>query len=409
MACSYGAGNYGMCGRAYDPRLPVRLAQRQDRGDGPGAARRRDVDRRPGVGRGARAAVRRGRRTAAAAPAIEEQIERESHAFFITGRLYDDGIIDPRDTRTVLGIALSAVHSQHRRRPPRLRRLPDVTRRCPLSPSCSSPTAARSRAAIIRTAHALGIATVAVFSDPDADAPSSRSADEAVRLPGAAPADTYLRGDLRSSPRPRATGADAVHPGYGFLSENAAFARGCAGAGLTFVGPRPRRSRRWASKIAAKALMAAAGVPVLPGATVDRRRPTVAAEAAADRLPGAGQGGVRRRRARHADRRRRPASSPRPSRAARREAASAFGDGTVFLERYVVDPRHIEVQIFGDTHGNVVHLFERECSIQRRHQKIIEEAPSPAVDDALRGELVPPRPSPRARRSATSARARSSS
>ncbi len=189
-----------------------------------------------------------------------------------------------------------------------------------------------------------------------------------------------------------ATGADAVHPGYGFLSENADFARECARAGLVFVGPPPEAIAAMGSKLEAKALMEAAGVPVLPGATVS-------ADHAADDLVAAGErvgypllvkaafgGGGRGMRV---------VPDPGPGgraladavEGARSEAESAFGDGTVFLERFVVDPRHVEVQIFGDEHGTVVHLFERECSIQRRYQKIVEEAPSPAVDDALRAEL----------------------
>jgi propionyl-CoA carboxylase alpha chain len=244
-------------------------------------------------------------------------------------------------------------------------------------------------ARIMRTAHAMGISTVAVFSDPDADAPFVRLADEAVRLPGGAPADTYLRGDLVVAAA-RASGADAVHPGYGFLAENAEFARACAEAGLTFVGPSPEAIAAMGSKLQAKALMEAAGVPVLPGATVtdagDIERGDLAAVAAAIGFPvlvkaayGGGGRGMRVVRD--------PAELADAVAGARREAASAFGDGTVFLERFLVDPRHVEVQILGDASGEVVHLFERECSIQRRYQKIIEESPSPAVDDALRAEL----------------------
>ncbi|MEU7815377.1 biotin carboxylase N-terminal domain-containing protein, partial [Pseudonocardia sp. NPDC049154] len=239
-------------------------------------------------------------------------------------------------------------------------------------------------ARVMRTAHALGIATVAVYSDPDADAPFVRLADEAVRLPGAAPSATYLRGDLVIEAA-RATGADAVHPGYGFLSENAGFARDCAAAGLTFVGPSPEAIASMGSKLEAKALMDKAGVPVLPGATVqeDTDLNAVAAEIGFPVLVKAAfGGGGRGMRVVHD-----PAELADAVAGARREAASAFGDGTVFLERFVVDPRHVEVQIVGDTHGEVVHLFERECSIQRRYQKIVEESPSPAVDDALRAEL----------------------
>ncbi len=239
-------------------------------------------------------------------------------------------------------------------------------------------------ARVMRTAHALGIGTVAVYSDPDADAPFVALADEAVRLPGASPTETYLRADLVIAAA-RATGADAVHPGYGFLSENAGFARDCAAAGLTFVGPTPDAIASMGSKLEAKALMEAAGVPVLPGATVtdETDLSAVAEKIGFPVLVKAafGGGGRGMRIVRTAAELRDAVDG------ARREAASAFGDGTVFLERYVEDPRHVEVQIVGDTGGEVVHLFERECSIQRRYQKIVEESPSPAVDETLRARL----------------------
>ena len=240
-------------------------------------------------------------------------------------------------------------------------------------------------ARIIRSAHALGLATVAVYSDPDADAPYLTLADEAVRLPGAAPADTYLRGDLIIAAA-AATGAGAVHPGYGFLSENAAFARACADAGLTFVGPAPETIAAMGDKVTAKALMANAGVPVLPGMTVTNDGDLAAAAETVSfpLLVKAAFGGGGRGMRLVAD----PADLPAAVQSARSEAASAFGDGTVFLERFVTDPRHVEVQILGDTAGTVVHLFERECSIQRRYQKIVEECPSPAVDAGLRAALA---------------------
>ena len=222
---------------------------------------------------------------------------------------------------------------------------------------------------VMRTARAMGIATVAVHSDADAGAPHVFEADEAVRLPGSSPTDTYLRADLVLDAA-RRTGADAVHPGYGFLSENAAFAAASADAGLTFVGPTPRAIELMGSKIEAKRLMADAGVPVL------------GAEGFPLLVKAAFGGGGRGMRIVHTE-----AELAGAMEAARAEAAAAFGDGTVFVERYVESPRHVEVQVFGDTHGNVVHLFERECSIQRRHQKVIEESPSPALDDARRDEL----------------------
>ncbi len=240
-------------------------------------------------------------------------------------------------------------------------------------------------ARIIRSAHALGIATVAVYSDPDAAAPYVTLADEAVRLPGAAPADTYLRGDLIIAAA-AVTGADAVHPGYGFLSENAAFARACADAGLIFVGPAPETIAAMGNKVAAKATMAEAGVPVLPGMTVtkDADPAEAAIRVGFPLLVKAAFGGGGRGMRLVAD----PAELAGAVTRARSEAASAFGDGTVFLERFVTDPRHVEVQIVGDTAGTVIHLFERECSIQRRYQKIVEECPSPAVDGRLRAALA---------------------
>jgi propionyl-CoA carboxylase alpha chain len=242
---------------------------------------------------------------------------------------------------------------------------------------------------IIRTAHSLGISTVALFSDPDAALPHVRAADQAVRLPGAAPADTYLRGDLVIAAA-LATGADAIHPGYGFLSENAAFAASVAAAGLIFVGPGPGAIAAMGSKLRAKELMAAAGVPVLPGGEIsagDAAAPDALA-LIADRtgyplLIKASAGGGGRGMRLVTD----PAELAAAVQSASQEAAAAFGDGTVFAERFVTDPRHVEVQIVADSRGNVAHLFERECSIQRRYQKIIEEAPSPAVGGQLRAEL----------------------
>lgn len=246
---------------------------------------------------------------------------------------------------------------------------------------------------IIRTARDMDIATVAVYSDADQFAPYVLQADESVRLPGTSPTDTYLRADLILAAAAH-TGADAIHPGYGFLSENEDFARRCAAAEVTFVGPSPEAIAAMGSKIAAKEMMRAAGVPVLPGITVDVAQGDDAGSAA-DLLRRAateigfpilvkaafGGGGRGMRIVRDA-----PDLAEAVS-GARREAASAFGDGTVFLEKFVESPRHIEVQIFGDRHGTVIHLGERECSIQRRYQKIIEEAPSTAVDEALRDEL----------------------
>ncbi len=237
---------------------------------------------------------------------------------------------------------------------------------------------------VMRTARSLAIPTVAVYSDPDAHSPFVTEADEAVRLPGATPAETYL--DIeRVVGAARETGADAVHPGYGFLSENAAFARACAAAGLVFVGPPPEVIEAMGSKLAAKDLMAAAGVPVLPGGRVeagDEAR-AVAERAGWPVLVKAAFGGGGRGMRVVED----PEDLDDALASARREAGAAFGDPTVFVEHYVAEPRHIEVQILGDTQGNVVHLFERECSIQRRYQKVIEECPSPVVTPELRHQL----------------------
>jgi propionyl-CoA carboxylase alpha chain len=222
---------------------------------------------------------------------------------------------------------------------------------------------------IFRTCRDLGMATVAVYSDPDSDSPHVAEADSAVRLPGEAAADTYLRADLVIGAALR-SGADALHPGYGFLSENAAFARAVVDAGLIWVGPPPAAIEAMGSKIEAKRLMAAAGVPVLTALAVD-------ALTDAD-LPvlikaSAGGGGRGMRIVRTL------AQLPAELEAARSEAASAFGDPTVFCEPYIEAGRHIEVQILADSRGTIWTIGERECSIQRRHQKIIEEAPSPLV------------------------------
>ncbi len=225
---------------------------------------------------------------------------------------------------------------------------------------------------IARTCTSLGIETVAVFSDADADALFARESLRGVHLPGNSPADTYLRIDLVVDAALR-SGADAVHPGYGFLAENPAFAQAVLDAGLTWVGPPPSAMASMGSKIEAKRLMRAAGVPVLPEGD-DAGFPALVKASA-------GGGGRGMRIVRSAD------ELAAAVEAAQREAAAAFGDGTVFVERYVERGRHVEIQVFADQHGQCVSLFERECSIQRRHQKIVEESPSPAVNEALRAEM----------------------
>jgi acetyl/propionyl-CoA carboxylase alpha subunit len=239
---------------------------------------------------------------------------------------------------------------------------------------------------IFRTCRAMGIATVAVFSEPDRHAPFVSDADEAYALGGVAAAESYLLIEAMVAAA-RATGADAVHPGYGFLAENAGLAEAVIAAGLTWIGPTPRAIAAMGSKLESKRLVAAAGVPVLPSVDLTsiegERLRAAALEIGYPVLvkASAGGGGKGMRIVRSSE------DLEGAVAGARREAGSAFGDDTVFLERYLDSPRHIEVQIFGDHHGNLVALFERECSIQRRHQKIIEEAPSPALDDATRQQM----------------------
>ncbi|MGA8846793.1 MAG: biotin carboxylase N-terminal domain-containing protein, partial [Nocardioides sp.] len=230
---------------------------------------------------------------------------------------------------------------------------------------------------VFRTCRELGIETVAVHSDADTELPYVGEADHAVHLPGNSPADTYLSADLILEAA-RRTGADAIHPGYGFLSENADFARAVTAGGLTWVGPTPESIESMGSKIESKKLMEAAGVPVLNNHTVET--------ATESDLPllvkaSAGGGGRGMRIVRTL------ADLPEKIENARAEAESAFGDGTVFVEPYVERGRHVEVQVVGDGRGGVLVLGERDCSLQRRHQKIVEEAPAPRLPQATRGAL----------------------
>jgi 3-methylcrotonyl-CoA carboxylase alpha subunit len=236
---------------------------------------------------------------------------------------------------------------------------------------------------IIRTARAMGMRTIAVHSDVDADMPFVHDADEAVCI-GPAPArESYLNQD-KILTAAKHTGAEAIHPGYGFLSENAEFAEAVAAAGLIWVGAPPAAIRAMGLKDAAKALMMKAGVPVTPGYLgEDQSLERLRAEADQIGYPVlikavAGGGGKGMRRVEQG------ADFADALASCRREAASSFGDDRVLIEKYVLNPRHIEVQVFGDMHGNVVHLFERDCSLQRRHQKVIEEAPAPGMDEATR-------------------------
>ena len=239
---------------------------------------------------------------------------------------------------------------------------------------------------IIRTARAMGVRTVAVYSDADAKALHVRQADEAVHI-GASPArESYLVGD-KIIAAAKATGAEAIHPGYGFLSENADFAQAVIDAGIVWVGPNPDSIRAMGLKDAAKERMIAAGVPVTPGYLgADQSPDRLAAEAAAVGYPVlikavAGGGGKGMRRVDD------PAEFADALVSCQREAASSFGNTDVLIEKYILSPRHIEVQVFGDRHGNVVHLFERDCSLQRRHQKVIEEAPAPGMDEVTRASI----------------------
>src|SRR5437763_3128937 len=239
---------------------------------------------------------------------------------------------------------------------------------------------------VVRACREMGIATVAVYSEADREARHVQMADEAYAI-GAAPAtESYLVVE-RLVETARRAGADAVHPGYGFLSENPAFAEACARAGLTFVGPPAAAMRRMGSKTAARTLARELGVPMVPGTLDAVGSDDEAARAAREigypvMLKAAmGGGGKGMRLVRRAD------DLPEALRAARAEAGAAFGDTAVYLERAVAEPRHIEIQILADTHGAVIHLGERECSIQRRHQKLVEECPSPFVDAALRARM----------------------
>ena len=239
---------------------------------------------------------------------------------------------------------------------------------------------------VAATARRLGIRTVAVYSDADAQARHVAACDEAVHIGGAAPRDSYLRADTILAVA-KATGAQAVHPGYGFLSENAEFAQACADAGIVFIGPPPAAIAAMGSKSAAKTLMGQAGVPLVPGYHGEDNDPALLAREA-DRIgypvlikASAGGGGKGMRRVDRAE------DFAAALASCQREAQSSFGHAHVLVERYVLRPRHIEIQVFGDSHGGCVHLFERDCSVQRRHQKVLEEAPAPGISEARRAEM----------------------
>ena len=239
---------------------------------------------------------------------------------------------------------------------------------------------------VIRTARRLGVHTIAVFSGADADAQHVRLADEAWPIGGPRPQDSYLRADAILEVA-RQSGAQAIHPGYGFLSENAEFAEAVEAAGIAFIGPRAASMRKMGSKAGAKELMQAAGVPVVPGYTGEDQSPQLLAREA-ERIgfplmikAAHGGGGKGMRIVRRAE------EFLPALESCQREAASAFGRDRVLLERYIESPRHIEIQVFGDAHGNVIHLNERECSAQRRYQKVLEESPSPFLTPELRQRM----------------------
>jgi len=239
---------------------------------------------------------------------------------------------------------------------------------------------------VAATARRLGIRTVAVYSDADANAKHVQACDEAVHIGGPAPRESYLLAD-RILAAAQATGAQAIHPGYGFLSENEGFAQACANAGIAFIGPPASAIAAMGSKAAAKALMEQAGVPLVPGYHGERQEPAfLKAEAERIGFPilikaSAGGGGKGMRAVQKAE------EFDTALASCQREASASFGNDHVLVERYVSRPRHIEIQIFGDRHGNYVHLFERDCSVQRRHQKVLEEAPAPGMTPERRAEM----------------------
>src|SRR6218665_4000937 len=239
---------------------------------------------------------------------------------------------------------------------------------------------------VAATAKRLGIKTVAVYSEADAKARHVQDCDEAVLIGGPAPRDSYLQWQ-RILDAAKATGAEAVHPGYGFLSENEEFAQACADAGLVFIGPPPSAIKDMGLKAESKQLMEKAGVPLVPGYHAADQDPALL-QREADRIgypvlikASAGGGGKGMRAVDKAE------DFAAALASCKREAINSFGDDAVLIEKYVQRPRHIEIQVFGDTHGNCVYLFERDCSVQRRHQKVLEEAPAPGMTEALRQQM----------------------
>ncbi len=375
---SYGAGNYGMCGRAYDPRfLWTWPNARISVMGGEQAASVLATVRRDGL-------EARGEEWSEAdeeafkAP-VRAQYEEQGSPWYATARLWDDGVIDPVDTRRVVGMGLAAGRPHPRPDHHRaLRRLPDVSAMTEQSTADAEPArtpigtllvANRGEIAVrvLRTASRLGLRTVAICTDLDATAPHVRAADEVVTVPSYLDVESVVDAARRS-------GADAIHPGYGFLSERAAFAAAVEAAGLVLVGPSSQVMEQMGRKDAAREIAVAAGVPVVPRGE-DAGFPVLVKAAA-----GGGGKGMRVVRS--------EAELAEATAAARREALSAFGDDTMLVEKYVERGRHVEVQVLGDRHGHVVHLFERDCSTQRRHQKVLEEAPAPTISEAVRERVT---------------------
>ena len=397
VGASYGAGNYGMAGKAYNPRFDLLLAQPSHRGDGAEAARRRDGDRRPQRRGGAGDRGRRGRDPGA------DRSARGADRARVDGAVLDGPDLGRRDHPS--GRLPHGDGDRARRRPQQRHRRAPPSTACGGTdghPSgCSSPTAARSPCGSPGPRRGSASRPSACTPSPTRNALHVDSVDVAVALGGSTPTESYLRGDAIIAAAVR-TGADAIHPGYGFLAENAEFAQAVIDAGLVWVGPTPEQIRLLGDKVAAKKAAVDAGVPTSPiheivdGAVPDGVSFPALVKAAA------GGGGRGMRIVRSAD------ELAAAIEASSREALSAFGDGTVFVEPYIERGRHVEVQIMGDTHGNVIHLGERECSIQRRNQKVIEESPSAGITATRHGAVRRcARAGPGA--SATTAPARSSS
>ncbi|KAA3620516.1 MAG: ATP-grasp domain-containing protein, partial [Proteobacteria bacterium] len=384
---SFGAGNYGMCGRAYSPRfLWTWPNSRISVMGGEQAASVLATVRRDGIER-AGGTWSTEEEEAFKSPVIE-QFEHQGHPLYASARLWDDGIVDPAKSREVLALSLSASLNaaieptrfgvfRMEYRPPRPHGKVAMFEKILIA------TRAEIACRVIRTARRLGAATVAVYSDADRDGLHVAMADEAFRIGPAPASNSYLRID-RIIDAARDSGAEAIHPGYGFLSENPDFVEACTRAGIVFIGPSSQAIRAMGLKDAAKQLMEEAGVPVVPGYHGENQDSAFLAECAKNIgypvliKARAGGGGKGMRRVDD------DAGFAAALDSARREAESSFGDGRVLIEKYVTSPRHIEVQVFGDLGGGAVYLFERDCSLQRRHQKVIEEAPAPGMSEAMR-------------------------